>query len=329
MLGLLALACADEINRIQSSEAGGDGNAVVFGHHALEEESVTIDSDKATLKDVKFISKISPTVSLLVTEKNVTWKYDEVANTLTEISYNKNKDYNSKGEFVQSGNIEYAFSEHLLRMYVRDSKIAKLVAVPSTAAAGGEHSTPVYLDEGLYDATKPPRILYLDAETEDKDVPAVLLFTYGKNRGKDVGQYVLNSSAMLCDGEGPSEVKLGGIGDKFDLPSTRKGSAGIASDGKSFWVLTEKGFALVLWQNCELKDKEGSGEKEKEYDYNGFPFNEGTLLSVTHKGKNAGHLPLGVWIDVSDKEKPFIDGKIIAIDENGKLLTADEPSPPE
>ena len=337
----LALACADEINRVQAS-GGGDEGAVVFGNYELKEvatepSGMPAQSAPATLKDVKFISKISATESLLITAKNVTWKYDEVADTLTKITYDGDKTYDSGG-FVQSGEIEYGFSQHLLRLYVKDSQKARLVVTPSMTGTG-EFSVPVHLEANLYDASQPPLMLYLDAETEDRPVPSVLMFTKGKDtKGKYTkSKYVLNSFAMICAGKGPSSVMLE-IGDKFDLSAT-KGAAGIASDGRSFWVLTANDFALVIWRGCEqVAEKDANGKDETDaqgnvievpkYDYKPVEFKTVDKLSVPYRGGNANKLPLGIWIDVSNKEHPVIAGKIISISAEGKLLSADEPSAP-
>ena len=344
MLCLLALACADEINRIQAT-VDADAAAVVFGHYELgefatEPEDVPAQSEDVTLRDVKFISKISATESLLVTAKNVTWKYDEEANTLTKITYSGDKTYDS-GDFVQSGETDYGFSQHLLRLYVKNSKEAMLVVVPNMTGPGG-FSAPVHLVPNLYDASKPPLMLYLDAETEDRQVPSVLMFTTAEEEGEEKGKYVLNSFAIGCE-DSPispiSPVKLG-IGDQFNLSASKMGAAGIASDGRSFWVLTDNDFALVIWHGCEQvaekdandeekTDAQGNVIKKPEYDYKNATFKTVDRLSVSYKGQSASKLPLGIWIDVSNKEHPVIAGKLISLSAEGKLLSADVPSVPQ
>ena len=331
MLCLLALACADEINRIQSTV-----DAVVFGHYELGEVAtepgdMPAQSEDVTLRDVKFINKISATESLFVTEKNVTWKYDEEANTLTKITYSGDKTYDN-GDFVQSGTTEYGFSKHLLRMYVKN-KEARLVVVPNMADSTGEF-TAVPLETILYDASKPPIFLYLDAETEGRNMPSVLLYATAKEKGKDgvekeVGKYVLNSFAIGCEDSPISPVKLG-IGDKFNLSASKIGAAGLGSDSRSFWVLTDSSFALVVWHGCTVETVEGAkGNHKNKYDYQHLDFKSGKKLSVSYKGESASKLPLGVWIDVSNKEHPVIEGKIISISAEGKLLSADVPSVPQ
>ena len=332
MLCLLALACADEINRIQSTV---DADAVVFGHYELGEVAtepgdMPAQSEDVTLRDVKFINKISATESLFVTEKNVTWKYDEEANTLTKITYSGDKTYESS-DFVQSGTTEYGFSKHLLRMYVKASKAAHLVVTPSMTGTGG-YSKPVLLEASLYDANKPPLMLYLDAETEDRNVPSVLMFTKGK--------YVLNSFAMTCEDKGPISVQIG-AGDKYNLSDTKKGVGGIGSDGRSFWILTDNDFSLLMWYGCtqlaekdasgkEVKDSQGNVSKKASHDYKHFSFKfTNRKLSVSYRGENASRLPLGIWIDVSNNKRPVIGGKIISISTEGKLLSAAVPSEPE
>lgn len=324
----LTFACADEINRIQSAEE--DDGAVAFGHYELEEiesepDDMPAQSEDATLKDVKFISKISATESLLITEKNVTWKYDEEANTLKKISFDGNKTPYESDLFTQMGDIEYGFSQHLLRMYVNNKTEARLVVVPSMSL--GEHHAVVELDSSLYDDTKPPRILYLDAEeTENRKVPSVLMFTQEKETGK--GTYVLNSDAMTCGGTSPFPVKLN-ISREFNLSDTNVGVGGIASDGASFWVLTAKDFVLYVFHSCkQVEEEKGQGETVEKpvYDYKGILISK--KLNVSYRGESASELPLGVWIDVSKKDRPVIEGKIIAISEDGKLLSADAPSAP-
>lgn len=315
----LTFACADDINRIQSAE---DAGKVAFGHYELEEiesepDDMPAQSEDATLKDVKFISKISATESLLVTEKNVTWKYDEAANTLKKISYSGDKTHSPGGDFTQMGDIEYGFSQHLLRMYVKNKTEAKLVVTPTMPGTKNSFGETVSLEAKLYDDEKPPRILYLDAETENRKVPSVLMFTQEKETSK--GKYVLNSDAMTCGGTSPIPVKLT-IDRLFDLSETNVGAGGIASDGASFWVLTAENFVLYVFHSCKQV------EKNNKYDYEGIDFSR--TLSASYGGQSASKLPLGVWIDVSQKDRPVIKGKIIAISEEGKLLSADAPSAP-
>ncbi len=331
MLCWLAFACADEIDRVHSSAAAGSAATVTLGQYELgevdtEPSGMPAQSEDATLKDVKFISKISATESLLITEKNVTWKYDEAANTLTKITYSGNKTYDN-GAFVQKGTIEYGFSQHLLRTYIKSDQEARLVVTPSMTGTGG-FSTPVILESNLYDKEKPPLILYLDAETKDRKVPSVLMFTKG--------MYVLNSHAMTCGGKDSISVKLK-VSAKFDLNVTQGGVGGIASDGASFWVLTAKNFQLYVFHDCKqveekdtegkvLTDAQGNARMKAEYDYKGFDFKQTSeKLGVLYKGESASKLPLGVWINISDKERPVIEGKIISISEEGKLLSADAP----
>lgn len=333
----LTFACAADINRIHSEdEASDDADAVAFGHYELEEiESEPDDmpdQDGTSLKDVKFISKISATKSLLITEKNVTWIYDEQANALKKISYDGDRPYTAEG-FTPMEGIEYGFSQHLLRMYVKnDNTKAKLVDVSTAPQSFGT----VPLSPKRYDHEKPPRILYLDAETEKKKVPSVLMFTWKKETNKEtnketsIGEYVLNSDTMTCGRPHPIPVLLD-IGRKFDLSDTNIGVGGIASDGASFWMLTgrkdddkvvKKNFELYVFHGCEQE-----GENNK-YNYEGVKFKAEGRLNVSYKGQSASQLPLGIWIDVSKKDHPVIEGKIIALSKEGKLLSADVPSAP-
>lgn len=335
----LTFACADDISRIESTEASDESDAVAFSHYELEEietepDDMPAQNEDATLKDVKFISKISATKSLLITEKNVTWIYDEEANVLKKISFDGDKTYLNEGDkWTQMGDIEYGFSQHLVRMYVKDKTRAKLVVVPSMSTP--DSFATVHLSPERYDHEKPPRILYLDAETEKRTVPSVLMFTWEKvtREGKEtsIGKYVLNSDTMTC-GRTHSIPVLLDIGRKFDLSAKNIGAGGIASDGASFWMLTgskddegkvvKKNFELYVFHGCEQK-----GENN-EYNYEGVTFKAGGRLSVSYKGQSASKLPLGIWINVSQKDRPVIEGKIISLSEEGKLLSADVPSAP-
>ena len=162
------------------------------------------------------------------------------------------------------------------------------------------------------------------------------MFTWEKltSAGKETseGRYVLSSDAMTC---GEKTVKLN-VGRQFDLSDTNVGAGGIASDGASFWLLTgskgdegkvvKKNFELYVLHGCEQeKDAEG----KTKYNYQPVKFKTvGSKLNASYGGQSASKLPLGVWIDVSQKDRPVIKGKIIAISEEGKLLSADAPSAP-
>ena len=326
---LLSFACAENITRVQG--AGESDGLYKFGHFELEEatqpSTVSATNDTITLKDVKFISKISPTESLLVTDKNLTWKYNDVEDTLEEITYKGDKKPYESGGFKQSGEAEYGFSKQLLRMYVSSGSVeAKLVVNHSTDDNSSEFSVPVPLRAAIYDATNPPRILYLNAEIEERVTPSILMYT------KD--RLVLNSATMDCDNnKKPSSVEIRPTGgNKGGFSNDAAG--GIGSDGRSFWVLTADKFALYLWGKCGLiTEKDASGKdkvdsqnnpiQKPNHTYNPFKFDKKSqYLKVSYADKDASKLPLGVWLNVADKTKPFVEGKIIAISEDGKLLSS-------
>ena len=330
MLCWLALGCAENINRPQISGSSALWNGLRFGSYVLEEvaqepTNMPAPSDPATLKDVKFISKISPTESLLVTDKNVTWKYDEEKDTLTKMTYTGSKQ-DGIGSYVQNGTAEYGFEKHIARVFSENSKKGKILIDYDTGSDDEEFDS-IDISESLYDAQKPPRILYFNGDRKEKRSTSVFVIT-GKT-------FVLKAPDIKCETETAYSVKISRVFKEKDKAESV--IAGMGNDDKSFWLISpDTGFALYIWHGCKLEDTgktdtEGKKVTSPQHKYEGFGVKfDGSdevtppPMTVTYQGNNVTDLPLGMWIDVSDKKNPVIIGRIIAISKEGKLLSAEE-----
>ena len=312
---LLSFACAEDITDVRSvDDIGGSPT------YRLEAVEVTMgNSTAATLKDVQFISKISETVSLLVTNKNVTWKYDEAANTMETISFDeakKKSEYNSL--FKPLDESEFGFSKQLLRFYKKkDETEAQLVTnYDKIIEDGNSFSVTVPVGANIFDKGNPPVILYLNADMEeDWATPSVLIYTKGG--------FALLSDKMTCEDKGAEPVNISGAGGSPVIKGASGGLVGgIGSDGKSFWASTSKQFVLYRQHGCKLVDK--GGGKVSNHDYKSFSLDdEEPLFKVSYEGNDAFDLPLGVWIDVSGDDDPVVKGNILSISKEGKLLIAE------
>lgn len=316
---LLSFACAEDITYVRG--ANGAGGAPTY---YLEEQSVDVgNTSDVTLKDVKFISKISETVSLLVTNKNKTWRYDEEANTMEAISFaDDNKKEFHDNSFQLLDKSEFGFSKQLLRFYEKKDKseLELVINYASIDSSGKSFGTPLRVDSERYDKDDPPVILYLDADKEeDWAIPSV--FMYNK------GGFILLSNKMTCEDKDPSPVLIGGSA-KAGSPVIAGASdgivGGIGSDGKSFWALTHEQFVLYRQHGCKLEVNE-EGKRVSNHKYTDFPLGEGqkSLFQLSYQDKLVHGPPLGVWIDVDGNNDPVVKGRIISISKDGKLLTAE------
>ena len=328
ILCLLLCACADDINRVQATDTDALLAELGFGDYVLEEveqepTNMPAQSEAVTLKDVQIISKISATVSLLVTDKNVTWKYDEEEDTLTKITYQGSKKAYGGTNYVLSGTAEYGFSKQLVRIYAQEDRMAKLVINRDVGSNGEEFSNPIDIPEVLYDKDNPPRILYLNADRQERETASVFIISDKT--------FVFNSPEMGCAGEKASPVMISKVSNAST--DTKSLTAGLGSDDKSFWSLNKGNFQLYIWHDCKMEEEDdGAGGKvtKPKHSYPAFVVeingeDKSPTLQVTYKGDNATVLPLGMWINVSDKKKPTIEGKIISISKEGKLLSVEYP----
>ncbi len=356
VLCLLSCACADEVTLRSSAGSEALLERLGFSDYVLKElveqpEGVPEQGEPVTLKDVQFVSKISSTESLLVTAKNVTWKYDEEDNSLEKITYLGNKtfaaDQSSGRDYAQSeGGAEYGFSSQLVRMFDNGEE-GKLVINYDTndddtdsdggdneeEEEGGESREYYTLPIPRYDENSPPRILYLNADGEGRETASVFVAAELPDPGSPTGfvwAFLVNSPALECGGQRPSPIKV-------TSPMAREENlvVGFGSDKKSFWLLNPRSnsddrFLLYVWKGCKLeekKDRDGDVQTTPRHDFPPFTDEEkrSPRLNITYQGKAVTSLPLGMWIDVSDVENPAVTGGIVAINKDGKLLSTAEP----
>ena len=306
ILCLLLCACADDIYRTQATGTAALLAELGFGDYVLEEveqepTNMPAQSEAVTLKDVQIISKISATVSLLVTDKNVTWKYDEEEDTLTKITYQGSKKAYGGTNYVLSGTAEYGFSKQLVRIYAQEDRMAKLVINRDVGSNGEEFSNPIDIPEVLYNKDNPPRILYLNADRQERETASVFIVSDKT--------FVFNSPEIGCAGEKASPVMINKVSNAST--NTKSLTAGLGSDDKSFWLLNKGNFQLYIWHDCKIEETsedDGAGGKvtKPKHSYPAFTVEEDETprLRVTYKGDNVTVLPLGMWINVSDKKSP-------------------------
>lgn len=307
---LLLFACADDIDsRLQgdvdkaSAESGG------LGSYELVEVDTPqgMPSGAATLSDVKFISKIAAGVSLLITDKNVTWRYDENRNELEELKFNGTKISPGLSGYSPAVKL-YGFGKQLLQFYYHDTEGARLIVHKDNA-----FGMPINIEGNLYNKDKPPRLLHINPTGEaDGKRPAVLIYTAGSadEQGKVKSKFVIGGPELGCiENQGgvvnisPEEVSA------IISGSVNALVGGVCSDGKSFWAMTDKSSRLYTGKvTCDDKNNPSYAYTPRNY-----------KLEITVAGKRVNGLPLGIWMDVEDHENPKISGAVVAI-KDGKIL---------